>query len=178
MNVLAISSSPRKSGNSDILCDEFLRGAAEAGHQTSKIRLSEKKLSPCLACDSCRSNHVCVLKDDMPEIFDALRAADVIVLATPVYFYSLCAQMKTMIDRCYSNYTVLENKILYYIVTAAEPTHEAAEGTLLSLHGYARCLPGAVEAGTIYGTGTWDKGDVYQHPSLKTAYEMGRSIQA
>lgn len=176
MRIIAISSSPRKGGNSDVLCDEFLRGAAENGHETKKLRLAEKKIAPCLACYGCSESHTCVRADDMAEVFDELKKADVIVLASPVYFYSVCAQMKTMIDRCLVDYRSLTNKIFYLIVTAADPQHEAASETLADFRGFIRCLPGATEAGVIYGTGTWDKGDVYQHPSLKKAYEMGRGI--
>ena len=96
MKVLAISSSPRKGGNSDVLYDAFLKGAAESGHETRKIRLAEKKIAPCMACYGCAKSHICVRKDDMAEILEALKAADVIVLASPVYFYPVCAQMKTM----------------------------------------------------------------------------------
>ena len=176
MKVLAISSSPRKGGNSDVLCDEFLRGAAENGHETRKIRLAEKKIAPCVACCACAESHVCVRGDDMAEVLDALKAADVIVLASPVYFYSVCAQMKTMIDRCFADYQAIRDKIFYLIVTAADPQHTASDETLADLRGYLRCLPGAKEAGVIFGTGTWDKGDVYRHPALKQAYEMGRSF--
>lgn len=176
MNVLAISSSPRKGGNSDVLCDEFLRGAAEKGHKTKKIRLAEKKIAPCLACYSCLDSHTCVRADDMAEVFEALKEADVIVLASPVYFYSVCGQMKIMIDRCLVDHQSLKDKIFYFIVTAADPQHTAAEETLADFRGFLRCLPEAKEAGVVYGTGTWDKGDVYKHPSLKNAYEMGRSV--
>ena len=176
MKVLAISSSPRRGGNSDVLCDEFLKGAAEGGHETRKIRLAEKKIAPCMACYGCTESHVCVRRDDMAEVLDALRTADVIVLASPVYFYSICAQMKTMIDRCLADYQSIKDKTFYLIVTAADPQHTAANETLADFRGYLRCLPGAKEAGVIFGTGTWDKGDVYRHPSLKQAYEMGRSI--
>ena len=176
MKVLAISGSPRKSGNSDVLCDEFLKGAAEAGHTTRKIRLAEKKIAPCLACYGCRENHVCVRNDDMAEVLGAMKEADVIVLASPVYFYSICAQMKTMIDRCMADYRAIKGKVFYLIVTSADPQHEAADTTLSDFRGFLRCLPDAQEAGVIFGTGTWDKGDVYRHPSLTQAYEMGRSI--
>ena len=176
MKVLAISSSPRKGGNSDVLCDEFLKGAAEKGHQVEKIRLAEKKIAPCLACYGCNETHVCVRKDDMAEVLAALKGADVIVLASPVYFYSVCAQMKTMIDRCLADYQAIANKRFYLIVTAADPQHTAADETLADFRGYLRCLPGAKKDGVIWGTGTWDKGDVYRHPALKEAYEMGRSI--
>lgn len=176
MKVLAISSSPRKGGNSDVLCDEFLKGAAESGHETQKIRLAEKNIAPCTACYGCVEHHACVRKDDMADVLAALKAADVIVLASPVYFYSICAQMKTMIDRCLAGYQQIRDKTFYLIVTAADPQHSTADETLADFRGYLRCLPGAKEAGVIFGTGTWDKGDVYRHPSLKQAYEMGKSI--
>lgn len=176
MKVIAISSSPRKGGNSDVLCDEFLKGAAEKGHETKKIRLAEKKIAPCLACYGCLDSHICVRADDMADIFEELKSADVIVLASPVYFYSVCGQMKVMIDRCLVDHQSLKDKIFYFIVTAADPQHTAANETLADFRGFLRCLPGAKEAGIIYGTGTWDKGDVYKHPSLKNAYEMGRGI--
>ena len=176
MKVLAISSSPRKGGNSDVLCDEFLKGAREAGHKVQKIRLAEKKIAPCAACYGCAETHVCVHKDDMAEVLEALIDADVIVLASPVYFYSVCAQMKTMIDRCLANYPAIEEKRFYLIVTAADPQRNAADETLAGFRGFLRYLPGATEAGVLWGTGTWDKGDVYRHPSLKQAYEDGRRI--
>ena len=105
-----------------------------------------------------------------------MKAADVIVLAAPVYFYSVCAQMKMMIDRCFADYRAIKGKTFYLIVTAAEPSHSAAETALADMRGFLRCLPGAKEVGVILGTGTWDKGDVYRHPSLKQAYEMGKEI--
>lgn len=176
MKILAVSASPRKGGNSDVLCDEFLKGASENGHEVQKIRLAEKKIAPCMACYGCSETHVCVCKDDMAEVLDALKSADIIVLASPVYFYSISAQMKTMIDRCLADYMAISGKTFYLIVTAAEPLHSAADETLADFRGYLRCLPDAHEAGVILGTGTWDKGDVYSHPSLKEAYEMGKRI--
>lgn len=98
--VLAIVSSPRKNGNTELLVDEFVKGAREAGHETEKICLREKKIAPCLACEAClRNGGTCVQKDDMAEILPKLIDADVIVLSTPVYYYSICAQLKAMIDR-------------------------------------------------------------------------------
>ncbi len=176
MKILAISSSPRKGGNSDALCDEFLKGAAASGHEVQKIRLTEKKISPCAACCGCAESRVCVQKDDMAEVLDALKAAEVIVLASPVYFYSVCAQMKTMIDRCLADYQAIRDKTFYLIVTAADPQHSAADETLADFRGFLRCLPGAREAGVIFDTGTWDKGDVYRHPALTQAFEMGKEI--
>lgn len=110
------------------------------------------------------------------KVLTALRVADVIVLASPVYFYSICAQMKALIDRCLADYQSIRDKMFCQIVTAADPHHTVADEPLADFRGYLRCLPGAKEAGVIFGTGTWDKGEVYRHPALKQAYEMGRSI--
>lgn len=112
MKVLIISSSPRKGGNSDVLCDQFAKGAVEAGHEVEKVNLREKRLSPCRACYACMENHVCAIQDDMAEIFPKLVAADVIVLASPVYFYSVCSQMKMLLDRCLVNHKAIANKQL------------------------------------------------------------------
>ena len=120
MRVLIISSSPRKGGNSDVLCGRFAEGAAEAGHEVAKVNLREKELSPCRACYGCMKNHVCTIKDDMAEIYPKLVAADVIVMASPVYFYSLCSQMKMLIDRCLVNHKAIAGKRFYFIVTAAD----------------------------------------------------------
>ncbi|MDO5547199.1 MAG: flavodoxin family protein [Eubacteriales bacterium] len=176
MKVLAISASPRKGGNSDVLCDQFLKGAADSGNATKKINLAGKKIGPCVACYGCAKSHRCVQKDDMEQILEELISADVIVLAMPVYFYSMNAQMKIMIDRCFSRYREITNKDFYYIITAADPEHSAADETIAGLRGYLRCLPGANEKGILYGTGTWDKGDVYRHPSFEKAYEVGKLI--
>lgn len=112
----------------------------------------------------------------MAQILQELIDADVIVLATPVYFYSMDAQMKMMIDRCLPRYQEIRDKEFFYVVTAADPQHSAADETLAGLRGFLRCLPGAEEKGIIYGTGTWDKGDVYKHPSFEKAYEIGKTI--
>ena len=99
-NVLILSGSPRNGGNSDLLCDEFMRGALESGNQVEKIRVAEKKIGYCKACYYCRqSGGVCAIKDDMAEVLQKMIDADVIVLASPVYFYSIDAQLKALIDR-------------------------------------------------------------------------------
>ena len=115
MNVLIISSSPRKGGNSDVLCNQFAKGAAEAGHEVEKVNLREKKLSPCRACYGCMEKHVCAIQDDMAEIFPKLVAADVIVLASPVYFYSLSSQIKMLIDRCLVDHKSISGKQFYLL---------------------------------------------------------------
>lgn len=86
MKVLVINGSPRARGNSDLLCDEFLRGAREAGHQGEKISLREKNIAPCKACYACFKTGCCVQRDDMEEGLEKVAACDVIVLASPTYF--------------------------------------------------------------------------------------------
>ena len=101
-NVLIISSSPRKKGNSQLLCEQFKKGAEEKGHQVKIVRIMEQNIGFCRACDGCmRNGGTCVLQDDMAEILKMFQKADVLVLATPVYFYGISAQMKTVIDRTY-----------------------------------------------------------------------------
>ena len=86
--VLILAGSPRKGGNSDLLCDEFARGAREAGHTVKKIYVQDQRIGPCRACYGCRGTGACVQKDDMAAILEKMVEADVLVLATPVYFYS------------------------------------------------------------------------------------------
>ena len=97
--ILILSGSPRKEGNSDLLCNEFMRGALEVGHEVEKIRVQEKKIACCTACYACRDTGNCVIKDDMADIMQKMIECDVMVLASPVYFYSIDAQLKAVIDR-------------------------------------------------------------------------------
>jgi len=175
--VLILSGSPRKKGNSDTLCDEFMRGALEAGNQVEKIRVSEKRIGYCTGCYHCQdSGGVCAIKDDMNEILQKMIDADVIVLASPVYFYSVDAQLKTVIDRTVARWLEVKDKEFYYIVTCAEEDRESTERTIECFRGYADCVEGAKEMGIVYGTGLYEKGDVKDSPLLKEAYEMGLSV--
>ena len=99
--VLILSSSPRRGGNSDTLCNRFMAGAQEKGHNVEKITLADKNIGYCTGCGVCSMyGKPCPQKDDAAGIIEKMIQADVIVLATPVYFYTMCAQMKTLIDRC------------------------------------------------------------------------------
>lgn len=173
--ILILSGSPRRGGNSDLLCDQFLKGTADAGHEVEKIFLAEKKIGYCRACYYCK-NHSgkCVIADDMGEILDKLQAADVIVMASPVYFYSISAQMKAVIDRSVARWTDIINKEFYYIMTAAEDSGEVMDCTLACFRGFAACLTGAVEKGVIEGKGVYEAGRIRNHPAMAEAYEMGR----
>jgi len=174
--ILILSSSPRKRGNSNALCDRFMEGAIEAKHQVEKVVLAEKTVNYCTGCYACRKNGKCAQKDDMAQILDSMIAADTIVLATPVYFYSMCAQMKTVIDRTVARYTKIAKKDFYFIVTAADSKKAAMEPAIAGFRAFTSCLPGAKEKGIVYGTGAWEIGDILTRPAMKQAYEMGKAL--
>jgi len=171
--VLILSSSPRRGGNSDLLCDQFLSGAQEAGHEAEKIFLKDKKINYCTGCSTCFDKKKCSQKDDMTDILEKMIAADVIVMATPVYFYTMCGQMKTLIDRCCARYPAIRNKEFYFIATAAVNSKPALERTIEGFRGFTSCLTGPKEMGVIYGTGTWNIGDIRKSTAWKQAFDMG-----
>lgn len=171
--ILLISASPRKDGNSDILCDEFMRGATEAGHSAEKIRLAEADINYCTGCCFCIGNQgKCAQNDGMPALFDKILAADVLVLATPVYFRSMNGQMKTFIDRVCPIYTMIHDKDVYFIVSAAGGSFPA-DSTVESLRVFTNCLGGIRERGVIASTGRWDAGKVTGSTVAKQAYTAG-----
>lgn len=175
--VLILSGSPRKGGNSDLLCDEFMRGAKEKGNDVEKIFIRDKKISPCIACYYCRdTGKGCAIKDDMAEILDKMLAADVIVMASPVYFYSIDAQLKAVIDRAVAKWTKIENKEFYYIMTAAEDSGTVMDCTLECMRGFAVCLKGSKEMGVIYGKGVYEAGAIKDTPYMVEAYNMGLNV--
>lgn len=175
-NILVLSGSPRKEGNSDILCDQFVMGAKESGNEVEKIFISNKKIGYCTGCYACEKTGKCAQKDDMADILEKMIKADVIVMATPVYFYSLDAQVKTLIDRTVARYTEINNKEFYFIATAAVNSKAALERTIECFRGFTDCLEGAKEKGIIYGTGAWEKGDIKSSDAMNEAYEMGKNI--
>lgn len=171
--ILLISSSPRERGNSDILCDEFMRGAVAAGHHAEKIRLSEKEINYCTGCCSCVGGKgACVQRDDMAEIHEKLLAADVLVLASPVYFRTFNGQMKTFIDRLCPIYARIHGKDVYFIISAAGgrlPVDSTVEGFRV----FTGCLSGIREKGVISVTGVWDEGGVKGTKAVNQAYTAG-----
>ncbi len=175
--VLVLSSSPRRGGNSDLLCDQFTSGAKESGNNVEKIFLKDKRINYCTGCGTCIDRgKSCPQKDDMAEVLDKMVAADIIVMATPVYFYTMCAQMKTLIDRTCSRYTRITNKEFYFIVTAADSNNQAMERTLEEFRGFTYCLEDAKEKGVIYGTGAWEKGEIKGKLAMEEAYQLGMSV--
>lgn len=134
-------------------------------------------IAPCHACYFCREHGgECAYKDDMAEILQAMIDADVLVLASPVYFYSIDAQLKAVIDRTVARWLEVKNKEFYYIMTAADEDKSSMDTTLACFRGYADCVNGAKEMGVIYGTGVYEKGKVLNTPAMAEAYEMGKNV--
>ncbi len=136
MKILAICGSPRLRGNTNYLVDKALQVAANLGAETEKIILSKYKINACIACKNCGELKACLLNDDGNWILEKLAKADGIILATPVYFYNVSAQMKALIDRChffYSHGIKPKAKTLGFIVVAGE---YGIEETLQALHRY------------------------------------------
>ena len=177
--VLILSSSPRRGGNSDTLCDEFLRGALEAGNEAEKVFLSDKTIRYCTGCSVCSLHKKpCPQKDDAAEIISKMLAADVIVLGTPVYFYAMSAQLKTFLDRCCGLYTEMKDKEFYFIASAAEGEagREHLEHVFDNLMGFIDCLENPVVKGKVLATGVWHAGEIKGHPALQEACEMGKKV--
>lgn len=176
--VLIISASPRKHGNSDLLCDEFLKGAIDSGNEAEKIFLKDKKINYCIACGLCSRNDYsgCSQKDDMEELIEKMLNADVIVLSSPVYFYTINGQMKTFLDRCCAKYTKMVNKEFYFIITAAEVNKAEMSRSFECFRGFLDCLVNAREQGQVCATGVWEKGEITKTSYLKEAYNLGKSI--
>lgn len=159
------------------MCDRFAEGVKAGGNAAEKIFLAEKNIGYCCGCGVCNTTHRCVQKDDMEEILDKMIHTDVIVLATPVYFYSVDGQMKTLIDRTVPRYTEIRNKDFYFIMTAADTEKASLERTLETFRGFTEdCLEGAREAGILYGTGAWQIGEIKDMPAYDEAYEMGKNL--
>ncbi len=175
-DILIISASPRTGGNSDLLCDEFLRGAREAGHRVEKIRLSEKNINYCTGCCTCIGKQgSCIQQDDMNAILDKLLACDAMVLATPVYFHSMNGQLKTFIDRVCPIYTLLKDKDVYFVVAAAGGDM-LIERAAQSIRVFTDCLNNVKEKGVISVTGVWNAGEVRKARAMTQAYCCGKNV--
>ena len=142
-----------------------------------KVQIAHKKIAGCLGCSGCcRSGGACVQKDDMAEIREKMLAADVIVLASPIYFYSMTAQMKAVIDRTYAFYQQLAGKTFYFIITCAATDAAYTETMLASLRGFTCCVPDAKEDGYVLGIGVMEAGEVRSSAATAEAYRLGRGV--
>ncbi len=176
MKVLAILGSPRRYGNTALLTDKFLEGCTGAGHETKKIFLREKDISFCRGCEACTRSQRCVINDDMAGILNEMLASQVIVLATPVYFYSITGLMKNFIDRCLPIYTDLGNKDYYFISAMADTEVANMDRAMASLRGFTDCIPGARVRGEIRAPGVWKAGEVQNLAIMTDAYSLGLKV--
>ena len=163
-NVLVISTSPRRNGNSKLLADAFANGARQAGNSVENISLHDKTICFCKGCLSCQKSQRCVIHDDADTIAQKMRAADVLVFATPIYYYGMSGQMKTMLDRgnplYASDYAFRE---VYLLAAAAEEEEHTMDGAVNGLRGWLACFPKARLAGTVFGA-AW----MWRAPSKNT----------
>ena len=175
--ILVLSTSPRKGGNSEALADEFVRGAQEAGHSVEKITLYDKTIGFCKGCLSCLNTRRCVIRDDADAIAQAMLDADVIAFATPIYYYGMCGQMKTLLDRANplfpSDYRFRD---IYLLCTASEQEEHTPEGTVTGLQGWIDCFEKARLAGSVFAGGVTSVGEIQGHPALSQAYELGKHV--
>ena len=176
-NVLIISSSPRKGGNSEMLASSFAKGAVEASHSVETVYLREKKFGFCKGCLACLKVGHCVINDDAVEIAAKMHDADVLVFATPVYYYSVSGQLKTMLDRANSLYgSDYAFTKVYLLAAAAENESYVVEGTVKAVQGWVDCFGRCELVDTVFAGGVNGIGDIAGHPALNKAYQTGREI--
>ncbi len=172
--IVILSSSPRKMGNSDILCQQFKKGAEEAGNSVEQINLYDKNIGFCRACYACFKTGRCVLQDDMSEILEKTQSADVIVVATPTYFLTMNGMLKTTIDRFLPKWQDLGGHDVYLIITG----HDGKNGLRLVGEELTKIFEnlGNNIKGIIWGDGVWQKGEVIETSAMHNAYQAGLSV--
>lgn len=171
--VLIISASPRLKGNSDTLCDRFAEGAIADGKEVEKVFLADKNIGFCKGCGYCTKHHTCIQNDDMGEILDKMVKADVIVLASPVYFYCINGALKNFLDRTVPRYTEIKDKVFYYLLTAADNSPDAFDEAMTALSGYIRCLDDCTVARAIKGIGVYRPHEIKENRAYDMAYVAG-----
>lgn len=175
--VLIISTSPRKNGNSETLADAFLKGAADSGNIVEKISLYDKTIGFCKGCLACQKTGRCVIHDDADTIAQKMLSADVLVFATPIYYYEMSGQMKTMLDRANPLFPAdYAFRDVYFLSTAADNEARVDACAVNGLEGWIACFPKAHLAGTVFAGGVNGVGEINGHSALEKAYEMGKGI--
>lgn len=182
--IAVIKTSPHNGGNSNILADEFIKGALENENEIFDINLNKYDISYCLGCygtkskKACTATGYCYQKDDINEICDMIRKCDVLVFATPIYFYSVCGQMKVFLDRTVQLYGGKYNYRDVYLIAASESGLEKAmDGAIKTLEGWIDCMPKTSLKGVVYGTGALAPKSIKNNiNALNQAKEMGKSI--
>lgn len=178
-SVLIISASPRRGGNTDTLCDEFMRGAQEAGAKVEKISLEDYKIDFFREIDTYMqpdSVAKAQARDEAKQVIDKMLRADVMVLASPVYYLNINGQMKNLIDRTFYCFMQLRDKEFYYITASADVGPYAADCAIEGFRGFVRCLPNPTERGMVKALGMGRKGGVENSVYMQQAYELGKGV--
>ena len=176
-NVLVISTSLRSNSNSEALADAFARGAAEAGHMVEKISLRGKEIAFCRGCLACLKTGSCVIRDDAIEIAQKMCSAEVIAFATPIYYYEMSGQMKTLLDRANSLYTADYSFGDIYLLSAAAEDEAGVDSRAIGgLEGWIACFERAHFAGAVFAGGVSKPGAIEGHHALHDAYLAGKSV--
>jgi len=177
MSILIISGSPRKGGNTELLAEAFAKGAAKH-HHVEIVSVRDYKVNPCLGCNACFKSEVntCAQKDDMTVIYEKMSQADMLVIASPVYFYSISAQLKAVIDRFHNPIRdTFHIKKMAILLVGAASLPELFDAILTE---YNLCLKffDIEDAGKVLVRGVKDKGDINNTDALNEAYTLGLSI--
>ena len=176
--VLIVSSSIRNKSNSEILAREAEKGALAAGNEVEFVSLKDKDIRFCKGCLACQKTMKCVISDDVAEIMEKVKNADSLVFATPIYYYELCGQLKTLLDRLNPLFPQEYSFRDVYLMTASyESGDEVIEKAVGGINGWIDCFEKAGFAGVFNGGGLNDMGEAATKPEvLKAAYEFGKSI--
>ena len=176
-NIIILAGSPRKNGNTDRLAAAFSAGAKAAGKNVTLFRVANMDIAPCLSCNSCfKHPGICAQKDDMAEIVAAIVKADAIVFASPVYYFSVSAQLKTAIDRMYVLLKVTTPvKKAALLLTCGATTNDAAEPSIAMFHHIASYQKWE-EAGIVVAPGLHVPGEIDGYPELAAAEKIGQEI--
>lgn len=176
-NIVILSGSPRKNGNTDRLVAAFIAGAKATGKNVRLFRVAEMGIAPCLGCNACfKHPGVCAQKDDMTEIVTAIGQADTMVFASPVYYFSVSAQLKTVIDRMYVFLQVgMPVKEAALLLTCGAATTDAAEPSVAMFRMIASYQKWR-EAGIVIAPNLHIPGEIDGRPELAAAQKLGEEI--
>ena len=177
MNILILTGSSRKGGNTDILTEAFAEGASQK-HDVEIISIRDVNINPCIGCNACfkDANHTCMQKDDMQDIYSKMAKTDMLVIASPVYFYGVSAQLKAIIDRLHNPIRdTFHIKKMALLLVGAATLPELFDSIITQ---YRLCLNffNIEDAGQVLVRGVKDKGDISKTDSLREAFELGANI--
>lgn len=177
MKIVVLTGSPRRNGNSACLADAFVKGAEERGHEVFRFDCAFRRVEPCRACNRCGMDGPCVLDDDFQELRPRLVEADMVVFATPMYYFGVSAQLKRVMDRFYAINGQIKgaHKKAAFLLTYADTSRKEAEPMLLHYRTLMDYL-GWTSVGEVVAPGVWTAGSVRQTDYPQQAYQLGKSL--